>query len=44
MIYVRNILPHRPVKYNIFRDNFENSVQEKFRKTTDSWETVLHRP
>lgn len=26
---------------SIFIGNFENSVQEKFRKTTDSWETVL---
>lgn len=25
----------------IFIGNFENSVQEKFRKTDDSWETVL---
>jgi hypothetical protein len=26
---------------SIFIGNFENSVQEKFRKTTDSWENVL---
>lgn len=26
---------------SIFIGNFENSVQEKFRKTTDSWDTVL---
>ena len=26
---------------SIFIGNFENSVQEKFRKTTNSWETVL---
>lgn len=26
---------------SIFIGNFENSVQEKFRKTRDSWETVL---
>ena len=26
---------------SIFIGNFENSVQAKFRKTTDSWDTVL---
>jgi hypothetical protein len=26
---------------SIFIGNFENSVQEKFRKTTDSWDSVL---
>ena len=42
VLKTKGILTHdeRPIE-SIFIGNFENSVQEKFRKTTDSWDTVL---
>jgi hypothetical protein len=36
-----NLSHHQRNIESIFIGNFENNVQEKFRKTTDSWDTVL---
>ena len=36
-----NLSYHQRTVESIFIGNFENSVQEKFRKTTDSWDSVL---
>ena len=42
VLRINGVLSHRDRQIeSIFIGNFENSVQEKFRKTTNTWENVL---